>query len=195
MNMVFKSHQLQSDNSTYIELSRATLQRQLTVLFPLTGMISLIIAFSHFVSGSDSVFTSLAISGGVLSYLLALCNKHQLNPYWLIWCFILFTSGNCMFGFYSDAASFVSNTLALTIPLLCFFALKHQYAWWYSLIFGLVYIVMSADEISQRQLQINDALQNFSAYTMVLVMAYLLAQHRNEAIRRVKKIATSDFLA
>ena len=194
MTLVFKSHQLQSNNNAYIELSRETLHHQLSVLFPLTGLISLIIAFSHFVSDSHVLFLELALGGAALSFLLSLCNKRHLNPYVLIWIFILFTSATCLFGFYNDATSLVSNTMALTIPLLCFFALKHQPAWWYSSLFGLVYIATSADELGQKHLQINEALQNISAYGMVLVMAYLLAQHRNEAIRRVKKIATSDFL-
>lgn len=44
MTMVFKSHQLQSYNHAYIELSQKTLKRPLSILFPLAGIIFLIIA-------------------------------------------------------------------------------------------------------------------------------------------------------
>ncbi|MGF1727173.1 GGDEF domain-containing protein [Photobacterium nomapromontoriensis] len=194
MSMVFKSHQLQSDNSAYIELSQETLHRQLSILFPATGLVYLVITFSYFVSDISDLFTSLSVTGALLAYLLAFINKRRSNPTYLIWIFILFTSVNCVYGFYTDSANLVANTIALTIPLLCFFSLKHQHAWWYSLLFGMFYITLSAGEIVQKHLQINEALQNISAYSLVLVMAYLLAQHRNEAISRVKQTATTDFL-
>ncbi|MGF1734429.1 diguanylate cyclase [Photobacterium satsumensis] len=194
MNMVFKSHQLQSDNHAYIELSRETLKRQLSILFPVSGIIFLIIAFSYFVATNSLWLTSQALLGALLCQFLASVNKRTANPRILIWIFIVYTTTNCIHGFYTDGPNLLNNTIALTIPLLCFFTLRHQYAYWYSLLFGLYYVAMSADEYIQKHLQINEALQNISAYAMVLVMAYLLAQHRNEAINRVKVTAKKDFL-
>lgn len=192
--MVFKSHQLQSDNHAYIELSRETLKRQLSILFPVAGIIFLIIAFSYFVATNSLWLTSQALLGALLCQFLASVNKRTANPRILIWIFIVYTTTNCIHGFYTDGPNLLNNTIALTIPLLCFFTLRHQYAYWYSLLFGLYYVAMSADEYIQKHLQINEALQNISAYAMVLVMAYLLAQHRNEAINRVKVTAKKDFL-
>ncbi|AJR05888.1 GGDEF domain-containing protein [Photobacterium gaetbulicola] len=194
MSMVFKSHQLQSDNHAYIELSKETLKRQLSILFPVAGIIFLIIAFSYFVSTNSLWLTSQALVGALLCQCLTLVNKRWESPHLLIWLFILYTTANCIYGFYTDGSNLLNNTIALTIPLLCFFTLRHQLASWYSLLFGLYYMAMSADEYIQKHLQINEALQNISAYAMVLVMAYLLAQHRNEAIKRVKDTAKKDFL-
>ena len=194
MTMVFKSHQLQSDNHAYIELSKETLKRQLSILFPVAGIIFLIIAFSYFVATNSLWLTGQALFGALLCQLLAALNKRSEIPRVLIWVFIIYTTANCISGFYTDGPNLLNNTIALTIPLLCFFTLRHQYAYWYSLLFGLYYVVMSADEYFQKHLQINEALQNISAYAMVLVMAYMLAQHRNEAINRVKVTAKKDFL-
>ncbi|PSW16783.1 GGDEF domain-containing protein [Photobacterium rosenbergii] len=194
MTMVFKSHQLQSDNHAYIELSKETLKRQLSILFPVAGIIFLIISFSYFVATNSLWLTSQALLGALLCHFLATLNKRIESPRLLIWVFIIYTTTNCIYGFYTDGHNLLNNTIALTIPLLCFFTLRHQYACWYSLLFGMYYVVMSADEYIQKHLQINEALQNISAYAMVLVMAYLLAQHRNEAINKVKVTAKKDFL-
>ncbi|MGF1681542.1 GGDEF domain-containing protein [Photobacterium minamisatsumaniensis] len=196
MAIVIKSSQLKSDNSAYIELSKETLQYQLTVLFPATGLISLIIAFTYFVSESSIESTNFitAVAAAFLSFFLSNANKRNVNPYALIWLFILYTTAICVYDLYTNSAQLISHTIALTIPLLCFFALKHQYAWWYSLLFGIYYIVASSADLISKEVQITEALRNISAYAMVLVMAYLLAQHRNEAISRVKKTATTDFL-
>lgn len=194
MTTVIKSAHLNSTNYAYIELSKQTLQKQLSMLFPITGLISLMIAFTYFVSDYSPLFTLSALFGALLSYLLYIINRYNTNPHLLIWIFIAFTSINCGYSFYTESTHLVSNTLALTIPLLCFFSLKHEHAWCYSLIFGLTYTTLCAGEITNKQLQLAEALQNVSAYSMVLVMAYLLARHRNEAIERVKKTATTDFL-
>ncbi|MCW8329314.1 GGDEF domain-containing protein [Photobacterium sp. SDRW27] len=194
MTTVIKSAQLESTNFAYIELSKQTLKNQLNLLFPVSGGVCLIIAFTYFVSDISPGFTLSALFGAVLSYLLSVINRYNVNPHLLIWVFIGFITLNCGYGFYADSTHLVSNTIALTIPLLCFFSLRHEHAWWYSLIFGLIYITMNAGKLSDKHLQITEALQNISAYSMVLIMAYLLAQHRNEAIERVKKTATTDFL-
>lgn len=192
--MVFTSQQLQSDNHAYIELSKETLKRQLSILFPVSGIIFLIIAFSYFVATGSLWLTSQALLGALLCQLLATLNKRTESPHCFIWVFIIYTTANCIYGFYTDGPNLLNNTIALTIPLLCFFTLRHQHACWYSLLFALYYVVMSADEYIHKHLQINEALQNISAYAMVLVMAYLLAQHRNEAINKVKVTAKKDFL-
>ncbi|PSW20290.1 GGDEF domain-containing protein [Photobacterium sanctipauli] len=196
MPKVIKSNQLKSDNHAYLELSRDTLSHQLKVLFPATGLISLVIAFTYFVSESATNSTNFttAVIAALLSFFLSAANKSNVNPYLLIWIFILYTTAVCAYDLINDTAQLISNTIALTIPLLCFFALKHQHAWWYSFLFGLFYIVMSSGEVMSKELQITETLRNISAYAMVLVMAYLLAQHRNEAIERVQKTATTDFL-
>jgi len=194
MTTVIKSAQLKSTNYAYIELSEQTLQKQLTLLFPVTGFVCLIIAFTYFVSDISPIFTLSALLGAGLSYTLSIINRYKVNPQLLIWIFIGFTTVNCGYGFFADSTHLVSNTIALTIPLLCFFSLRLEYACWYSLVFGLTYMTLSAGEVSNKQLQLTEALQNISAYSMVLIMAYLLARHRNEAIEKVKKTATTDFL-
>jgi len=194
MTTVIKSTQLKSTNYAYIELSKHTLQKQLTLLFPIAGFICLIIAFTYFVSGVSTLFALSALLGAAVSGFLSVINRYNVNPHLLIWVFIGFTSVSCSYGFYIESTHLVTNTIALTIPLLCFFSLKHDHAWWYSLIFGLVYIALSAGEVTNKQLQITEALQSVSAYTMIMLMAYLLAKHRNDAIERVKKSTTTDFL-
>jgi diguanylate cyclase (GGDEF)-like protein len=194
MATLIKSTQLESSNFAYIELSEKTLQKQLTILFPFSGMICAIIAFTYFVSNVSANFTFSAVIGMVICYTLSVINKYKVNPYLLIWVFIFSTTAACALGFYADSSRHISNTIGLTVPLLCFFALQHKYAWWYSSLFGCFYIILSVAEVSNKQLQITEALQNISAYSVVLIMAYLLARHRNEAIARVKQTATTDFL-
>ena len=124
MTTVIKSAQLKSTNFAYIELSEQTLQKQLALLFPIASLVCLIIAFTYFVSDSSQVFTVSALTGALLSYLLSVLNRNHVNPHLLIWIFILFTSINCGYDLYINSAHLVSNTIALTIPLLCFFSLS-----------------------------------------------------------------------
>ncbi|MGF1759977.1 diguanylate cyclase [Photobacterium sagamiensis] len=194
MTTFINSSQLESSNYAYIELSEKTLQKQLALLFPFAGMICAIIAFTYLVSNVSPSFTFSAIAGMCLCYLLTIINRYKINPFLLVWVFIIATTAACTMGFYADDTRHISTTIGLAIPLLCFFALQHKHAAWYSSLFGGFYIVLSVAGISDKQLQISEALQNISAYSTIFVMAYLLARHRNEAIRRVKLTATTDFL-
>lgn len=194
MTVIFRSDQLRSENLAHMELGAETLRQQLQTLFPISAVVTLIIAFAIFVTESALAPTAITLIGTGLSITLHYLNLRRKNPYLLIWVFIAFTSFTCIYDFYIQSTNLVSHTVALTIPLLCFFALRHQLACWYSLLFGLVYIVMSAGEIAIKQHQITATLQNLSAYIMVVVMAYLLAQHRNDAIKQVQQASTTDFL-
>ncbi|WP_299013128.1 GGDEF domain-containing protein [uncultured Photobacterium sp.] len=194
MTTVIKSNQLKTSSYTYIEKREQTLQKQLSLLFPVTGSVCLLCAFTYFVADISTTFTLAALSGAALSYILSLINMRKGNPYLLIWIFIGFSTIVCCYGFYTDSTNLVSNTIALTIPLLCFFSLRYKHALYYSLCFGLLYIVLSIGEISSQEQQLTDVLQNISCYTMIFIMAHLLARHRNEAISKVRKTATTDFL-
>lgn len=194
MTTVIKSEQLKSTNYAYYEKREQILKKQLAILFPVTGAICLLCAFTYYVADVSSVFTIAALTGAVLSYLLSLMNLRNGNPYILIWIFIGFSTAVCCYGFYSDNTHMVSNTIALTIPLLCFFSLRYKHALSYSLAFGLIYIFLSIGEISSKEQQLTEVLQNISSYTMIFIMAHLLARHRNEAISKVRKTATTDFL-
>ncbi|OAN11656.1 diguanylate cyclase [Photobacterium jeanii] len=194
MSIQIKSTQLESPNYAYIELSKQTLQKQLTVLFPACGLICTMIAFSYFVSDVEPFFTLTAVTGSFLCYLLNKINNKHVNPFILVWLLIFFTTTTCALGFMISGANDISHTIGLTIPLLCFFSLSHKSAWWYSSLFGVLYMVLSVNEISEKHIQISEALQNISAYAMVLILAYLLARHRNEAIDLVRKTASTDFL-
>ncbi|MGF1692404.1 GGDEF domain-containing protein [Photobacterium kagoshimensis] len=194
MSVSIKSNQLKSPNFAYIELSKQTLQKQLTVLFPASGIICTIIAFSYFVSDVNSAFTLSALTGALLCYVLMCVNRKNINPYLLVWVLIFFTTTACALGFIIQGKNDICHTIGLTIPLLCFFSLSTKTAWWYSSLFGILYMVLSVESMAEKHIQIPEALQNISAYSIVLILSYLLARHRNEAIELVKKTASTDFL-
>ncbi|USR75700.1 GGDEF domain-containing protein [Photobacterium damselae] len=194
MATLVKSTQLESVNFAYIELSKNTLQRQLSLLFTSSGIICTLVAFAYFVAKTSLVSLYSALLGLSISYTLAIFNRININPKVLMWIFILSTTLACITGYSFSETHHISNTIGLTIPLLCFFTLKQKTAAWYSGLFGFCYVILSISEIGEKQLQLNDALQNMSAYSLVFVMAYLLAKHRNEAIHCVKQTATNDFL-
>lgn len=194
MATLIKSTQLQATNFAYIELSEKTLKKQLSLLFPFAGAICAIISFTYFVSLQGHYFTVAGILGMTLCYTLAALNRTLFSATILFWIFLIATTLVCSSGFYFTGARHISNTIGLTIPLLSFFALRIKTAAWYSLIFGLLYIVLSVSEITNKQMQISSALQNICAYSIIFVMAFLLSRHRNDAILQVKRTTTNDFL-
>ncbi|WP_318511751.1 GGDEF domain-containing protein [Photobacterium leiognathi] len=194
MTTLIKSHQLQPTNFAYIELSENTLKKQLALLFPFSGAICAVIAFTYFVSNAEYYFTFVGVVGMLLCYALAILNRSAISSKVLFWIFLVATTLVCASGFYFDGARHISNTIGLTIPLLCFFALRIKTAGWYSLIFGFIYIVLSISEITNKHLQISSALQNICAYSIIFVMAFLLSRHRYDAIKQVKRTTTHDYL-
>lgn len=194
MTTLIKSNQLHPTNLAYIELSEKTLKKQLALLFPFSGAICAIIAFTYFVSNAEFYFTFVGIVGMFLCYSLAMLNRSLFSAKILFWIFLIATTLVCTSGFYFEGARHISNTIGLTIPLLCFFALRIKTAAWYSSIFGFIYIVLSISEITNKHLQISSALQNISAYSIIFVMAFLLSRHRYDAIMQVKRTTTHDYL-
>ncbi|MEC6898499.1 GGDEF domain-containing protein [Photobacterium piscicola] len=194
MATLIKSTQLQATNFAYIELSEKTLKKQLSLLFPFAGAICAIITFTYFVSQQGHYFTVAGILGMTLCYTLAALNRTFFSASILFWIFLIATTLICSTGFYFTGARHISNTIGLTIPLLSFFALQIRTAAWYSAIFGLLYIILSVSEITNKHMQITSALQNICAYSIIFVMAFLLSRHRYDAILQVKKTTTNDFL-
>ncbi len=194
MATLIKSTQLQATNFAYIELSEKTLKKQLSLLFPFAGAICAIIAFTYYFSHQAHYFTIVGILGMTLCYILAALNRTFFSATILFWIFLIATTIVCSSGFYFSGARHISNTIGLTIPLLSFFALKIRTATWYSCIFGLLYISLSAYEIISKDMQLSSALQNMCAYAIIFVMAFLLSRHRYDAILQVKRTTTNDFL-
>lgn len=56
MATLIKSNQLHPTNFAYIELSEKTLKKQLALLFPFSGAICAVIAFTYFVSDAEFLF-------------------------------------------------------------------------------------------------------------------------------------------
>lgn len=194
MATVIKSNQLQPTNFAYIELSEKTLKKQLSLLFPFSGAICAIIAFTYFVSQQNFYFTLVGALGVILCYSLTALNKTHISAIKLFWVFLIATTLVCSSGFYFSGARHISNTIGLTIPLLSFFALRIKTATWYSCLFGFLYIILSVSEIAEKHIQISSALQNICAYSIIFVMAFLLSRHRYDAILQVKRTSTNDFL-